>query len=395
MSLVAKVKLAASMAEIGAHSVWDRVVKPRPDDARAIPPSDEAITREWLSSALCGRLGDAEVVDFTFGGSDQGTTSRRKIVVTYNEAGNKAGLSTRIFAKTTAQFTSRLTVGITGAGVNEAEFYNRVRGDLDLEAPVAFYANADGRSGRSMFLFEDMAEVQGCTFLGPSHHIDRENAEGMVELLAALHATYWNSPKLNRFSWLQTSQEFQAGLNDKISFEGRSVIGIDRAQAVIPQALLDRKEDVFPATMRSLELNVRGPQTFLHHDVHVGNWYMTKDGRMGLGDWQCTVIGNWACDIAYVLSCGLDVEDRRAWEEDLVRLYLERLGAAGVDAPSFDDAWLAYRRQMFHGLLFWVYTIGAGSRQPNMQPDEISLVNIERMTNAVVDLDSFAAVNGG
>jgi hypothetical protein len=47
---------------------------------------------------------------------------------------------------------------------------------------------------------------------------------------------------------------------------------------------------------------------------------------------------------------GLDIESRRAWEHDLLRLYLDRLGENGGKAPGFDDAWLHYRQQVFHGL---------------------------------------------
>jgi hypothetical protein len=38
------------------------------------------------------------------------------------------------------------------------------------------------------------------------------------------------------------------------------------------------------------------------------------------------------------------VPDRRRFERDLVRHYLDHLGAAGVDMPSWDDAWLGFRR---------------------------------------------------
>ena len=53
---------------------------------------------------------------------------------------------------------------------------------------------------------------------------------------------------------------------------------------------------------------------------------------------------------------------------------------------------MAYRQQAFHGLAFWLYTIGAGRLEPAMQPREVSLTNLERMSNMIADLDSFAAV---
>jgi len=73
-------------------------------------------------------------------------------------------------------------------------------------------------------------------------------------------------------------------------------------------------------------------------------------------------------------------------------LYIDRMHAAGGPALSFQEAWLAYRQQAFHGLVFWLYTIGAGRLQPAMQPDEVSLANLERMTSMIDDLDSFGAL---
>jgi hypothetical protein len=44
-------------------------------------------------------------------------------------------------------------------------------------------------------------------------------------------------------------------------------------------------------------------------------------------------------------------------------------------------------------LAFWLITIGAGRLQPDMQPFEISRVNLERMTHAVMDLSAFDALD--
>jgi aminoglycoside phosphotransferase (APT) family kinase protein len=176
-------------------------------------------------------------------------------------------------------------------------------------------------------------------------------------------------------------------------FEKRTLIGIDRAADVCAPGFLDRRTEVWPAFMRSLELNVGGPTTLLHQDTHAGNWFNTPDGEMGLYDWQCMARGCWALDVAYAFMSGLTVEDRRAWEYELLDYYLHLLREAGGEPPEFDVAWTLYRQQVFHGLAFWLITIGAGRFQPDMQPVEISRVNLQRMTHAVMDLDSFAALN--
>ena len=67
------------------------------------------------------------------------------------------------------------------------------------------------------------------------------------------------------------------------------------------------------------------PNVFLHSDVHIGNWYQSGLGRMGLCDWQCPSRGHWSRDVAYAISAALTVENRRSWERDLLARYLERL----------------------------------------------------------------------
>jgi hypothetical protein len=60
--------------------------------------------------------------------------------------------------------------------------------------------------------------------------------------------------------------------------------------------------------------------------------------------------------------------------------------------PQSPDAlWLAYRQQQLHGLGYWLYTLGRGALQPRMQPDEVSVLNIARMAQAVVDLGAMDA----
>lgn len=392
MTLAAKVRLASSIAGIGAHVIWERVAGPTAIRSDEIPRSIETVTRAWLSKALCSEHPGAEVLGFQITGGSDGSTSRRALTVQYNDIGTGAGLPSLLFTKSTPQFTSRLICGPGGALANEAGFYNLLRSRLGIETPKALYAGFDPRSFRSLFIFEDIAATRGCQFVNPKVHIDRAHAQDMVGLMADYHGPYWGNPQLEQLSWLKTSEQFQIGVNEIIAFRERSDIGVERSRKVFPDALYARRSELWPALMRSLALNVRSPLTLQHSDVHIGNWYITGEGRMGLCDWQCMVKGQWACDFSYALASALTIEDRRAWESGLLKLYLERLRSHGVAAPSFDQAWLAYRQQMMHPLFNWIYTIGAGAMQPNMQPDDISLLNIERMTQAIVDLDTLGSL---
>ena len=129
--------------------------------------------------------------------------------------------------------------------------------------------------------------------------------------------------------------------------------------------------------------------------MHLKNWYVAANGEMGLNDWQCSCKGNWGRDLAYAISTGLAIDDRRAWERDLLRFYLDRLQAAGGPALPFEDAWRIYRQQLFSALAWWTGTLGQPPEAPKMQPKASSLEFIKRMTHAIDDLDALDSFGRG
>jgi hypothetical protein len=95
------------------------------------------------------------------------------------------------------------------------------------------------------------------------------------------------------------------------------------------------------------------------------------------------------------MSVNLPVDERRARERELLERYLWRLGEEGAgNPPSLEQAWLRYRQQPFHVLIFALFTIGAGRLQPEMQPEDYMMRCLERITTFIDDhdsLDSLAA----
>lgn len=394
-----KLEIVRLVGRLGAHAVREKVRPVRPTSIDQVPASPELLTVEWLTAALCSAHPGATVTGYSLGGGSDGSTSRRAITVTYNDAGTAAGLPTRLFTKATPKFTSRVMTMPSGALAMEKAFYNDIRPGLDVEAPIGYYADVDLGSGRSMFLLEDIAQSRGATFGGPTElSIDRSQAEDQVRLLANVHGTFWESPRLrgdgaaSDLAWIKSAKQFQVDCNETIGFESRCKVGAKRALDITPVEFARRADEAWPALMRSIELHEAGPMTLLHSDVHIGNWYVTGAGRMGLCDWQLMTRGVWALDLSYALTSGLTIENRRAWERELIELYLDTLAAAGGKAPDFEQAWLAYRQQVFHGLFFWLYTIGYGPMQPKMQPDEACRENLRRMTQAAVDFDALDIV---
>ncbi|MDB5968386.1 MAG: hypothetical protein JWQ90_836 [Hydrocarboniphaga sp.] len=376
-------------AQIGLQIARERMTNLKPTSASEVPRSAEALTPEWLTAVLCKDIPGARVLSVKPVDGSAGTSSRRRISLTYNQAGVDAGLPASMYTKSTAQWTQRMVLGLAGVIRGESGFFSQIRPHLKIEAPWGYHASCDPASWRSITMMEDIVATKGVSFCSPATDITRTRIEDLLANMAAWHGAMWNSSQFNgELSWLMTPARFRAKTSALIAMQKRSLIGAQRAERVIPPALFPRQQELWNAYGRSFELLSSGPQTLLHGDSHVGNTYMTRDGRMGYSDWQVVQRGGWAYDYAYILTTSLKVADRRAWEDELLRFYLDRLLAFGGPRLGFDAAWLQYRQSTLYPYFAWVFTIGAGALQPAMQPDSISIPIIERTSNAIEDLES-------
>lgn len=167
--------------------------------------------------------------------------------------------------------------------------------------------------------------------------------------------------------------------------------GFAAAGEVIPAALHRRAGEIWAATVESVGLHERGPQSITHCDVHLKNWYQMTSGSMGLSDWSCCSRGLGIRDVAYAMATALQPEDRRAWERDLIGLYLDELQSHGGPQMSFDEGWLGYRQQLITALTWWTVTLTPPPGLPDMQPRDTTVEFIRRIATAMDDHDTLGA----
>jgi hypothetical protein len=352
-----------------------------------VPLAYENITPLWLTAVLCSDVPGAEVISFELGPRDDGSSNRRRIGVEYNDVGRQAGLPQKIFAKASQLLSNRLTLGISGVGPAEVSFYKHVRPKLDVEAPVCYHAALDPESYRLIILLQDLSDAVA-EFTSHTTDMTLERAQSQLRNLAKVHGPYWGKGDIAEgdLRHFRSLPDLVESLVEHLQFDIGCEEGFRAAERVIPPALYARADEIWPKTMEGVALHDREPKTLLHGDVHLKNWYVLRNGEMGVGDWQCTNRGLWAFDIAYAMSTALTPENRRAWEQDLLRYYLEQLHATGGPAIGFDEAWLAYRRQLLPPLAWWTITLRRplpGS--PEIQPEDTTLEFIRRLSIAIDD----------
>jgi aminoglycoside phosphotransferase (APT) family kinase protein len=234
-----------------------------------------------------------------------------------------------------------------------------------------------------------MVATKGATFCNHNTYVSRAMADDMIDLLASLHSSFYGDPALaERYRWVASYPRWFTIGAQKMSTEYYTRKAIGAAAHVIPPNVFARRDEVWPATMRALAVHESEPQGLIHSDVHIGNWYRTSAGQMGLCDWQCLSRGHWSRDFAYAVTASLTPDDRRNWERDLLARYIDQFAQRTGVTPNFDRSFLHYRQQILHALAMWTITRCHSPLLPNMQPEETTFRMIERITTAMADLDS-------
>ncbi len=376
-----------SRPRLAAFSLWDNMIRPEIVDAADVPWHGEALTPEWLTAVMGKDMPGARVLDVAVVGGDDGSSARRILALEWNEAGQAADLPARVFTKSTPTLPMRLSAGKSAP--SEGRFLTDLRPVLSIEAPQCFCTMRNSRTGRSFHLMEDLTTTRGAVFCEASSPIDRSQAEQIVDTLATLHGTFLNPSNRVDFGWLRTHEDFfhATARNGVEAGHDQAMV---RAADVIPSAVRAQRARIWPAAVAGLALHDGQPRTVIHSDVHLGNWYITDQGRMGLTDWARVCRGHWARDLAYALMSTLDVPDRRAWERALIERYCALLSERAGQRIDFANAWDGYRRQACAALLMWTPTLCPPPTLPAMQPEATSMLMIERITVAMDDLDVLA-----
>lgn len=273
---------------------------------------------------------------------------------------------------------------------NEVDFYRLVRPELRLETPRSLGGAYDSATGNFALLLEDLGP-RGPHFPNVLDDISPVRVEGLLDLFAELHASYWDSPR-----WSGDLASIQSHVSGRIyeffdqfalGFVSSEVDGDPFKQELIA-SLGTSVEELWAGLKQVQRYQATGPQTMLHGDAHLGNTYALADGSVGLLDWQLAVRGCWAHDVHYLIGTALPIDQRRRHEVALLQRYLGKLAAFGVASPpAWEIAWKEYRLALIWGFFIgWLIT-----PRINYGPG-INQENLDRMRTAMADHDTMSLV---
>lgn len=333
-----------------------------PDDPVFIPATLNAITAEWLTRVLhrVGILKRAKVVaievqPIAAGSGFLGQTAR--LIIEYDE--REAGAPASIFAKlSSADPAVRQQLRKVGLYETEAGFYRDVAPlpDFPMPVPRPYLSLYNERTGECLLLLEDLSQAEfGDNLTGCSS----TDAMVVVRQLGLLHAHYWSAPFLKQWSWLRSLTD-EAEVRIAL-YRGMLPRFEQRCGPFLSPSILETARRFAQILPTYIDRMVDRPQTLTHGDFRADNLaFATSRGerRVTVFDWQVVRRAPGPRDVAYFLSLSLTVEQRRATEASLLKLYHETLVAQGVGGYSAEDLRSDVAVGLGSPLTMWVIASG-------------------------------------
>jgi len=343
-----------------------------------LPLKLEQVTSTWLTEALHFRYPGVIVTRSCVEDVIYGTSTKIRVRCEYNPAGREAALPATVIVKGGFEAHSP---SMKEMYANEIRFYRDVQPFVPIRSPRAYYAGSDPESHQSIVVMEDL-KATGVEFLHPQRPQRYPEVARRLTDMARYHTQTWNSPEFNpggRFGWIGSrfsgwSLEYQ----DRyfVPDVWQQYVNSPRGAAV-SQRLHDRAA-IRRALLRIGEIEATEPVCLIHGDTHLGNLYIELDGTPGFFDAQ-VARAPWHLEVSYHIACALDISDRKAWEQALLVHYLEALKANGIDAPSYESAWLSYRRSLAYG--YFIFLIN----ETRFQTEAVNTACTARFGAAMLD----------
>lgn len=328
--------------------------RPYPERVGPLPRDLEEINAGWLSSMLARKYPGVVVENMERVQLINSHTTKLRVKLGYNARGRELGLPTNACLK------SNWSEGFESGEICELEarFYFMMQGALTAPVPESYFADWDGDgSGRGVVMFEDLGCAPGA-FGNSLDHLGVDGVAKGLESLADLHASLWNSPRLEQ-QWLHRSMDTPVDTEQVLRMYNYARINMDRAvyREFLPDWLYETPERFAHAfdELAAIDRESGGPLCLVHGDSHQGNSFLRENGERVWLDWQLVRKGKPWRDVVYFMLGALTVEERRGNDRQLVSHYYDYLKARGVEGlDSPERAWELCQLWPTYGMQAWM-----------------------------------------
>ena len=126
----------------------------------------------------------------------------------------------------------RMVSGRLGQNRREVRFYDELADSVPLETPRSYHRGMDPATGDTVLLLEDMSDAQqGDSVAGCS----MDEARRCIGQLARFQASWWDSPLLDRLSWMPLKEAEAGAYQEMYAGAWRSLL--EKAGSGMPQGL--------------------------------------------------------------------------------------------------------------------------------------------------------------
>jgi Ecdysteroid kinase-like family len=350
-----------------------------------LPMTIEEVTTGWLDTAIASWTPGAGIIASQILEVIHGTCTKLRIRLEPDAAGRAAGIPETVILKAGFEPHSRAMHYMHG---EEVHAYADVAPVSPLRMPACYFAAYDCGAQQGVVIMEDL-RARGVTFLHPLRPQQPEPVARRLSALARHHAMTWAGRDIEpggRFA-------FAPDYIDGFETYGETVLTPEVWQSYVESSrgaatsVRFHSLDWIRRVLAKLSRHSKTvPRALLHGDTHLGNLYIDVDGEPGFFD-SLPHVGPPMIEIAYHITCALDLADRRTHERDLVALYREALVGEGIEPPPLDELMRQYGCYLATGYL--IFLVNAA----DFQVEAVNTAYTARFSAAMLDHDTIGLID--
>jgi aminoglycoside/choline kinase family phosphotransferase len=344
-----------------------------------IPKSIHEVTADWLSDVLNDEIRSASPTQIGQGIGLLGDIYRVELDSNSSPAS--------VVVKLPSSFEENRAQGVS-LGMFEAEirFYNEIAHEATVGLPKVFHTDIVPGTADFVIIMEDLTDL---TMVQQSIGMNVEQAKAAVQVLASIHAVWWDRVQTEAFEWIPSMVGPRIEFVDQMLAEIFPAFSEGFAQYLTEEGLAVFEKFSSNYLNVNKELAGRSPWTLAHQDYRVENMLFgpSGSGQVVVLDWQGIGRGPGVYDLAYILGGSMDTELRRVHEATLVRAYYDRLIECGIQDYSYDQLWKDYGLAHLQGGLATSLVTGGAMDLSNERGLELIATMASRHAMAALDHD--------